>query len=89
MEQCTVASQGTIAFVPPHGVEDCTVFLPLACALGCIRDLLLGLSRLLGLAPHLSFGATGKPLPRWRLTLAQEAARGTFFSSSLFFVSFR
>ena len=26
--------------LPPHGVEDCTVFLHLSCAFDCIRDLL-------------------------------------------------
>ena len=36
--------------LPPHGVEDCTVFSSFSCAPCCIRDLLLDLSRLLGLA---------------------------------------
>ena len=35
---------------PPLGVGDSTVLLPLSCVLGYIRDLLLDISRLLGLA---------------------------------------
>ena len=52
MEQCALAFLGTIAFLPPHVVKDGTVFTSSSCALGCICDLVLDLSRLLGLAPR-------------------------------------
>ena len=68
----------------PHGMVDSTVFISFSCAHGCFRDLFLDLSRLLGhcALSLLSFDATRKSLPRWRLALAQEAARGTLSSSS-------
>ena len=64
-----------------------TVFTS-SCTHGCFRDFLQDISRLLGLALRFSRSCLslppGKPLPRWRLALAQKAARGISPSSSLF-----
>ena len=57
------------------------------CLCGCILDFLLDLFRLFGLALRL-FAATEKSLPRCRLALAQEAARGPLYVTS-FVVLFR
>ena len=46
MEQCALTFIGTIAFLPPHVVEDCTVFTSFSSAHGCFRDRLLDFSRL-------------------------------------------
>ena len=42
--------RGQHFLLPPYGVQDCTASSSSSRALGCIRDLLLDLSRLLGLA---------------------------------------
>ena len=52
MEQCALTFLGTIAFVPPHVVEDCNCFLLPSPVPWCFRDLLLDFSRLLGLTLH-------------------------------------
>ena len=49
MEQGVLTLLGTIAFLPPHAAEDCTVFAFFNCAHGCLRDCLLDVSRPLGL----------------------------------------
>ena len=50
MEQCALTFLGTIAFCLHMVWRTALFFLPLSYALGCIRDLLLDLSRLFGLA---------------------------------------
>ena len=49
VEQCVLAFPGTIAFLPPHVVEDCTVFTSFTRAHACFCDLLLDCSGLFGL----------------------------------------
>ena len=58
-----------------HVAEDCTVFTSSICADGCLRDCLLGVSRLLGLT-----------LRRWKPALAQEATHGIYFVFPFVFV---
>ena len=85
IKQRTLAFLGTIAFsfhmmwwaalflfpfpVPMVVFATCFSIFPVFLAWHCAISLL-------------SYGATGKSLPRWRLALAQEAERGTFPSSS-------
>ena len=74
---------GHHCLLPPHGVEDCTVFFFFFfhCVWLHSRPSLRSFpSSWLGTALFLllSFDATRKPLTRWRLALAQEAVRRTF-----------
>ena len=62
---------------PPHVVEDSTVFY-FSRAHGLLLDFFPSLWPGTASFKLLSFDATGKSLPPWRLALAQEAARGTF-----------
>ena len=79
--------------LPPHGVEDCSVFSSsFLCAwLHSGPSPRSFPSSWPGTAPFRSclFDATGKPLTRWRLALAKEAARGTFLRPLSHCVLFR
>ena len=84
MEQCVLTFLGTIAFLPPHGVEDCTVLLSSsACALGCVRDPLLDFSRLLGLALRSSRSCLALPLGNLGHAGGWHFRRGTLLRSPL------
>ena len=79
---------GHHCLLPPHVVEDCSVFssfFVLMVASAIVFSMFPVLLAWHCALPLLSLVATGKPLTRWRLALAQEAARGTSPSSSLWY----
>ena len=64
-------------FLPPHGMDDSAVFTSFSRAHGCLRDLFLDLSRLLGLTLRPSapvFRCLQEAFDTPEAALAQEAA---------------